>query len=119
MKNTKNRDQHNLLSRWVLFHWRAIHNAFTDMRRSLLNNLITIFVIGIAIALPLGFFVMLENIQHVNNAWGATTPTLSLYLKTDVPDTRLDVIMQGLQKNPDIKKIVYVSPEEGLKNFKR
>ena len=112
-------DIHHPLSRWLLFHYRAVRAALLDIARSPVANFITIFVIGIAVALPLGLFVLIENLQYVDGLWDTSTPTISLYLKTEASQTQINEMISELQKNAMIKKVNYVSPEAGLKSFEK
>lgn len=104
---------------WMFSHGRAIRFAFNELIRSPIANFITVCVIGIAIALPLGFFILLENIQTADSAWNTSAPTISLYLKSNTTQTQVDSLMQALRANNNIKDISYISPEQGLKTFEK
>lgn len=93
--------------------------ALGEFIRSPIASIITTCVIGIAIALPLGFFVLLKNLQFVNSTWDASAPTISLYLKLNTPQTQVDTIMRNLRANPHIGQVSYISPEDGLKTFEK
>ena len=115
----KNRaDLHHPLSHWWLSHVRAARAALVDMCHAPITNIITICIIGIAIALPLGLFTVLENLKYVNGQWGAATPNISLYLKTGITSAQANDIIKDLKKNDRIQKVSYISPEEGLASFK-
>jgi|SRR3990167_5890221 len=105
--------------RWLFSHGRAIRFAFNELMHSPITNFITICVIGIAIALPLGFFVLLENMQTADSAWNTSAPTISLYLKSDTTQTQLNSLIQTLRTNSNIKNVNYISPEQGLKTFEK
>lgn len=104
---------------WILSHGRAIRFAFNELMRSPIANFITVCVIGIAIALPLGFFILLENMQTADSAWNTSAPTISLYLKSNITQTQVDSLTQTLRANSSIKDINYISPEQGLKTFEK
>lgn len=107
------------ITRWVLSHLRALQFALSELIRTPFANFITVSIIGVAIALPLGFYVLLKNLQVVDSTWNASAPTISLYLKTDTTPTQLDAFMQTLRNNPHIATVNYVSPQEGLTAFKK
>jgi len=104
---------------WFLSHGRAIRFAFNELMRSPVANFITVCVIGIAIALPLGFFILLENMQTADSTWNTSAPTISLYLKSDITQTQVDSLIQTLRANNNIKNVNYISPEQGLKTFEK
>lgn len=110
---------HTFFTRWLLFHVRAVQFAFSELTRAPISNFITLCVIGIAIALPLGFFVLLQNLQTVDNTWNISTPTISLYLKSDITSAQANNLIQSLQNNSKIAKVDYVSPDQGLVLFEK
>lgn len=110
---------HNIFVHWLICHYRALRMSINELKESPLINIVTICMIGIAIVLPLGFFIVLENLQLVNNNWNTTAPSISLYLKNDISTTEVDAFLQDLQKNHQISKVTYISPQEGLKTFKK
>jgi len=114
-----NTQTHHFFSRWIIAHVRAIQFAFRELIRTPIANFFTICVIAIAIALPLSFFVLLENLQYVDNVWDANAPTISLFLKTNTTRAEAEILIQQLQLNPTIKKLKYVSPRKGLAAFQK
>jgi cell division transport system permease protein len=79
------------------------------------SNLLTICVIGIALALPVGLFLMVLNTQKLTSAWDKGT-TLSIYLKA-ISLTELKQFETELLANKNIRQIKYIDPEAGLKSF--
>ena len=110
---------HQPLSRWLISHARAMQFCVREFIRSPFSNLITICVIGIALALPLGFFIILENLQYVGTIWDTNTPTISLYLKSNIMDAQANAMVQQLQKNKDVSRVTYISPNQGLAAFEQ
>ena len=110
---------HNQISGWFLSHLRAIRLALGELIRAPISNFLTILVIGIAISLPLGFIIVLENLQYVDKTWETSAPTISLYLQTTTTPSEVDALIKSLRANSDIKKVTYISPEEGLTEFEK
>lgn len=110
---------HQPLSRWFISHVRAMQFSFNEFIRTPFSNLITICVIGIALALPLGFFIVLQNLQYVDAMWDSNTPTISLYLKSDTTDAEVNAMVQQLKENKDISTVTYISPDQGLAAFEK
>lgn len=107
------------LSSWLNSHWRALQFAAREFIRTPFTNALTIIVIGVALALPLGFFIILQNLQHVDTLLGSSTPTISLYLKSNITDQQANAIIQQLRDNKDISTATYISPEQGLAAFEK
>lgn len=104
---------------WFLSHVRAVRFACNELCHSPITSIITVFVLGIAMALPVGFFILLEDAQRIDNHWNTSSPTISLYLKSSATHTQINTLMQALQKNKKIQKIDYISPAEGLAAFEK
>ncbi len=95
--------------------------AFTSFRRMLkapLVNLMTWSVIAIAIALPVGLFVFLQNIQQLSSGWDNAVQ-ISVYLKTDVSQARGQALAGQLEQKPEIERIHYISSEQALVEFQQ
>lgn len=110
---------HPIFTRWLLSHGRAARFACAEFIRSPITHFITIGVIGIAIALPLGFYVLLKNLAGVDSAWNTSAPTISLYLTPNTSTAQANSLMQTLRANNKIAQINYISPDQGLKLFKK
>lgn len=108
-----------MFSRWIIAHYRALQFSFVELIRTPIVNFITVCVIAIAIALPLGFFVVVKNLQQMNTMSDASKPTISLFLKMNMTNVQVNMLTQQLEKNPVIEKINYVSPTQGLAQFEK
>lgn len=120
--HTKTRQSQQIyprLTQWVLSHVRAFRFALRECVRTPISHFVTICVIGVAIALPLGFFVAMKNLQLVNSVWNANAPTISLYLQTGTTQTQVNNLMQTLQQDPRIAAATYISPAQGLATFEK
>lgn len=104
---------------WLISHARAARFAWQALMRAPIVNIMTILVLGIAISLPLGFFMLLQNFQHANVTWRTNAPSISLYLNTNEKETDVDALIQTLKKDTRIKKVIYISPTEGLQTFEK
>jgi cell division transport system permease protein len=82
-----------------------------------LASLFNVGVIGVALALPAGFYVGLANVQGFSHSL-ATDPQISLFLALDA--TRADVaqIENRLKRHPEVRKARYVSREQALRDMK-
>lgn len=80
---------------------------------SLLNAL----VIGVALALPLGAYVLLSNLQLLTRGL-ATDPQISLFLAPDATQTDIADIDRRLRKAPGVSKLEFVGREQALAGLK-
>ena len=101
------------ITHWATNHTRAFLFSLGETFRTPFVNLLTFLVIGIAMALPAGLFVVLQNVQVFNKNWN-NTPSISLYLKKSLSNDEVQNLENNLYKNPQISAIKYRSPQQGL-----
>ena len=77
----------------------------------------SISVIGISLALPAGFYSLLENAQRITSRLDAASH-ISLFLAADVDEQRTLVLRDSLQERADIDGIEMLSPESALAEYK-
>ena len=70
---------------WLVHHLHSLKTAADQFRATPLATLFTVLVIGVAVALPAGLFVLLDNLDR---AAGGIKPKaeLTLFLKTSVSE---------------------------------
>lgn len=106
------------LSYWLLSHLRAFLSGLGELVRTPLASVLTLGVIGISMALPLGFYVLLQNFQGFNHSWNGNA-SISLYLKSSITPDQANALLSQLNNNPTINDAKLVSPEQGLQEFKK
>jgi len=110
--------QYSAVAQWYISHWRSLRVSMSDLFRKPLATLMTLMVIGVAMALPSGLYILLKNLQDINQHWN-NNPSISLYLKKGTPDYQISAMLSRLRKNPGIAQVNYVSPAKGLQEFKK
>ncbi|PIE41801.1 MAG: cell division protein FtsX [Gammaproteobacteria bacterium] len=81
-----------------------------------LSTLMTILVIAIALALPMGLYVMLKNAQSLSRDWDGTAQ-ISLYLKLQTRESAGRALADKLARRADIAKTQFISKEQALEEF--
>ncbi|MFT5140526.1 MAG: cell division transport system permease protein [Lysobacterales bacterium] len=82
-----------------------------------IGTLMTILVLGIAILLPLGLFVTLNNLDRLDlqqEQWGAIT----VFLAEETDQVSITSLSQSLESRPDVNSVEVVSPEQGMAEFR-
>lgn len=105
------------LKMYCIAHIRAILSGLGRLFSSPFSGLLTIMVIGIALALPTFLYILLQNAQNLTQSWKEDSTQISLYLKRDLSDMRTQDLLQQLRTNPEIANVTYISPQQGLKEF--
>lgn len=116
--NTQSNNQFNPIIAWLLNHIRACMYGFGEIVRAPLASIMTIAVIGVSMSLPSGFFLLLQNFQSISKPWD-DTPSISLYLKQGISNNQIKQMLDDLKKRNDVKTVTYISPQQGLNEFKK
>jgi cell division transport system permease protein len=81
------------------------------------STMMTAAVIAIALALPVGLYIALDNVARISSGWDGSTQ-ISLFLHTEVTESEAKKLQQRLEKHKYIKKIELINKEKGLQQFK-
>jgi len=101
---------------WLTHHLHSLKIAAQRFRDAPLATLLTILVIGVAVAMPSGLYVLLSNLDR---AAGGVKPQieLTLFLKSDVPESTSKALATDLAKQPDVAGVVFISKTEGIRKL--
>ncbi len=102
---------------WVINHLRTLIASLGVMTRQPAASLMTIAVIAIALALPAGMFVMLNNASNVSVGWD-NSAQISVFLKADVSEKQARKLMKKLSLYDDVANISMIDKDQALKEFK-
>jgi len=103
---------------YIARHMQVMLATLGEMVRSPMSNLMTIAVMGIALALPTGLHVMLKNVQQVTSQWDGAAQ-ISLFLKPSVTDKQADQLANILQRRQDIKSVTRITRSQALEEFRQ
>ena len=99
-------------------HMQVMLSTLGQMVRSPMSNLMTIAVMGIALALPTGLHIILKNVQQVTAQWDGAAQ-ISLFLKPSVTDKQADQLANVLRQRQDIKSVTSINRNEALEEFRK
>ena len=86
--------------------------------RNPFGSLMTIAVIGIALALPAGLHLMLGNFKIMSNHWDGST-SLSLFLKKEAPESGIQRLADRIKTMPLVDEVEMISRTQALEEFRR
>jgi cell division transport system permease protein len=86
--------------------------------RNSLSTAMTCAVIGIALALPMGLHVVLNNLQSISGGWDGSA-SISLFLKQSVSDKAAGALTRKLRQHQRIESIQLVTREAALNEFRQ
>ena len=106
------------LTMWVLQHVQAFIFSLGQFCRNPLTSILTAAVIGISLALPAGFYVILENARHITSSWEGTVQ-ITAFLKLDTDDENAKKLAEQLSQRNDIADVRFIGRAEALEEYRR
>ena len=103
---------------YLLRHLQVFFYSLGVLSRSPFATLMTTAVIGIALALPSGLHVVLQNAQQLSGGWDGAAQ-ISLFLKRTVPEDEANRLARQIQNLPEVASVNYISRSEALQEFQR
>jgi cell division transport system permease protein len=109
---------HSRAIAWAVSHARAFFFSLGKIYRAPVASLMTVAVLGIALALPSGLYLLLDNIEQATAGWdhGAR---ISLFLEKDMSDATQKELADKIQLRPEIVKVERISADKALEEFKK
>jgi cell division transport system permease protein len=101
---------------WVRHHRLSAAESLHRVLERPLASVLTWLVIGIALALPVGFSVGLENVNRLSANWDSSAQ-VSLFLSEDVSADAARELATAWQARDDIAAATFVGREEALEEF--
>lgn len=101
---------------YFLRHLQTMVGALGRLSRQPLANLMTVAVIGIALTLPIGLHLMVENGRALSGNWDGVVD-ISVFL-ADIPDAaRIEAIAKDLREWPEVSAVKVIHAEAALAEF--
>lgn len=102
---------------YLLRHAQVALSSLGRLYRAPLASLMTATVLGIALALPTGLYLLTGNLQQLSSRWDGGA-SLSLFLKHSVSDQQAHTFRVRLLDWPGIEHIDLISPQQALEEFR-
>ncbi len=99
-------------------HFQVLIQSLASLLKGFANNLMTIAVIGITLALPATLHVFLDKVQNLGANW-QDSAQVSLFLKEDVSEQKAMQLLGELRGWPELAELRYISPAQALADFKQ
>jgi len=103
---------------YFLRHMQVMLYSLGQLWRTPAASAMTVLVIGIALALPAGLYVLLKNVEQVSSQWDDASQ-ISLFLQHKTPDNRGKQLAEQLLTWPDINAVHYQSSQDSLAEFRQ
>lgn len=106
------------LGRFMLAHWQAGIATLAQLSRAPIATAMTAAVIGIALALPAGFYVVLNLVQGHSAQW-QDERQISVYLKPEIMEAQASVLADRLRALPGVRHVKLITQVQALAEMRR
>lgn len=113
----KGPQQNTLIVSYLVHHLRVFIASLGDLSRHPMATLMTTAVIAIALALPTGLYLALNNISGLSAGWDSSTQ-ISLFLHTNANETQAQTLAGRLRLHNEIDQVKLINKEQGLEQFR-
>jgi cell division transport system permease protein len=107
----------NLITRYLSLHAQEFAGAFGRVLHQPFASLMTIAVIAIALALPSGFRVMVNNARVLSGSWEAAVD-FTVYLEMSVDDESARTLARDIEARDDVSRVALVNRTDALADFR-
>ena len=105
------------LRNYFVRHTQVALNSLGRLYRSPLASLMTAAVIGIALALPSGLYLLTGNLQRLSTQWDGSA-SFSVFLHKTVSLQQTQALQNRLQQWPEIDSLQLITPDQALSEFR-
>ena len=103
---------------WLQRHASVARDSLGRMFHNLMSSIMTAAVIGIALALPSGLYLLLDNADRLSGSWDGQA-SLSIFLKKSVQAASATRLANTVQGWPEVDRVELITPQQALDEFSR
>jgi len=103
---------------WLAQHARSFGATLARLARAPLGAALNILVIGIALSLPVGLYVVITNLQASSHQLAAE-PQVSAFMALDASRAEVAQIETRLKQNPRVQRFRFVPRDQALQELKQ
>lgn len=113
---TAPRNQHTRgrrLASWQEHHRWSVAASVRRLASRPLGTALTMAVMGLALALPLAFYLLLGNVQKLGDALGQSQ-AISVFLKPDQTAQQASLLAKQLGERAEVAQVIVKTPQQGM-----
>lgn len=99
---------------WIRHHAQSATASLRRLGRAPLALALNVVAVGIALALPLGGYLILENLGALADRIG-TGPQISVFFAMDADKSEIDGVAAELKRAPGVRAVRFVPRDEALR----
>ena len=98
-------------------HLQQAIGSLGDLWRTPFTSVMTVFVLGISLALPATLHLFVKNAEQVSEQWDSASQ-ITLFLKLATSDKSAQNLVKRIKLYPEVNEVHYISATQALKEFK-
>lgn len=106
------------MKQWLERHLQTLVGSLGRLWTQPFATLLTILVIGIALALPACLHVMVQNVRAASGGWGNALD-ISVYMKTDATLEQAQQARQRIGQRRDVAEVTLIEADAALAEFRK
>lgn len=103
---------------WLTRHAQVLFSSLGRLWLRPLGSLMTLLVLGIAIALPLGLHLLVNNLQQLASQWDSGA-SISVFLVENLDEKKIPALIESLQQQPEIREVHHITPQQAMEEFRQ
>jgi cell division transport system permease protein len=103
--------------RYLTLHAQGFVGAAGRLARQPFATTLTVLVIAIALALPAGLKVLIDNVGALSASWEGAAD-FSVYLGLDVSKARAEALAGEIEARPDVESVRLIDRDAALADFR-
>ena len=105
------------MTAWLYIHAQTLISSLGRLTRVPFSFMMTVVVIAIALALPTGFYVLINNVQQISSGL-VSNNQISLFLKHDLPTAQSEDLLANFRDQTGVSSATLVSKQAALEEFR-
>ena len=103
---------------WLLAHFDTLRESLVRLARQPFATGLNVIVIGIALSLPVGFYLGIDNLQAFSRQL-SSDPQVSIFMAMDAGQADVSAVERRLRAHPEVGRVDFIAREQALARLKR
>lgn len=105
------------MTNYLLRHLQVFLYCIGQLAHTPFSSLLGIAVLGVALALPSGLYVLVSNAKLASHQWQGR-PQISLFLHLETTDAQTQDLVRRIEANSDVSGVDFIPAATALEEFK-
>jgi len=103
---------------WIAHHKLALTNSLDRIKQSPIPTILTILVVGVALALPAALQVVIKNLEATQESLTEQSQ-ITLFIKSTTHSLTINTLVEELQAKAEITEVEFIPAAKAWSDFKQ